>query len=263
MSDLKNISRRNWMSWSAALGLGAATLTVVAADAPDAKRLLEQSDRARGADIPGLSMNGKITEYRSGEVRNSMVLEIASDADNSLVTFVEPARVRGNKMLVRGRNMWFASPDVMKPVPISARQRMLGDASNGDIAVTRYSRDYSPELLTGPEAAITVSGRPVWVLELRAQAPGVAYDRIRYFVDKETLLGLRADFYSLGGDVLKRALMTYDESVNDGEKKSRFISKMEISDAMDGNRKTVLEYSDIKAERVPATVFNLSALTQR
>lgn len=247
--------------------LGALTGPVFAAPdragAPDADRLLAESDRARGGNLAGLRMNSKVTEYQGDSIRNSASLEIVSDTDNSLVTFVEPARVKGNKLLVRGRNMWFASPDVIKPVPISPRQRMLGDAANGDIAVTRYSRDYAPTLVEGAEGEVMVDGNAVWVLDLRAKGAGVAYDRIRYFIDKKTLLGLRSDFYSVGGDVLKRATMRYDATVSDGGQRTRFLSRMEIVDGLDTSKKTVLEYSNITPDQIPASAFNLSDLTRR
>lgn len=243
------------------MGFGAVAQNGAAA--PDADELLARSDRARGGNLAGIRMNSRITEYQGDAVRNTALLEIISDADNSLVTFVEPARVKGNKLLVRGRNMWFASPDVMKPVPISPRQRMLGDAANGDIAVTRYARDYAPTLVQGEDGQATVAGHPVWVLDLQAKGPGVAYDRIRYFVDRKTLLGLRSDFYSVGGDVLKRATMQYDATIDDGGRPTRFVSRMEIVDGLDASKKTVLEYSEITPAQIPASAFNLSELTRR
>ena len=59
-------------------------------------------------------------------------------------------------MLFNDRIIWFVKPGLRRPVSISARQRLSGDAANGDIASTNYARDYEGTL-AGEEA---VNGEP-------------------------------------------------------------------------------------------------------
>ncbi len=250
--------RRTLVRTAAALAL-LTTATAHADPSGNADQILADSDKARGGNLNGVRLKSTITEIKNGTPGTTLHLDVLSDRDNSLVVFTEPPRVRGNKMLIQGRNMWFASQDVIKPVPISPRQRMLGEASNGDIAVTRYSRDYNATL-AGEEI---IDGKPVWVLDLRAKGSGVAYDQVKYFVDKKTLLGLRADFHSVSGDLLKSATMEYGNSVEQKGVRHRFISKIEISDALAANKKTVLEYTAVKTDDIPSATFNLADLTRR
>lgn len=239
------------------LVLGAFTARA-AADVPAADKLLEASDLARGGGLKGIRINSSVTEFKGDKAGTELKIEILSVGDNSLINFVDPPRTRGNKILIQGRNMWFASPDVKKPVAISPRQRMLGQASNGDIATTRYGRDYNATL-AGEEV---IDGRPCWVLDLRAKGTSVAYDRIRYFIDKQSLLGIKAEFFSVSGDVLKVARMEYDNQVKRQGDTVRFVSRMEIADALEASKRTILKYWDIRLDDIASGTFNLTNLTR-
>jgi hypothetical protein len=62
-------------------------------------------------------------------------------ADNaSLAEYLEPLRSKGSRILQVGRNMWFTKPGLRKPVAISPRQRLTGQAAIGDIAATNYTQ---------------------------------------------------------------------------------------------------------------------------
>ena len=228
------------------------------AGAPDPNKLLEQSDMARGGGLKGVQLSSSVTEIRDGQAGSELKLQIQAAATDSLISFTEPPRVRGNRMLMQGRNMWFASPDVRKPVAISPRQRMLGEASNGDIATTNYSRDYDAALV----GEGTVDGRAVWVLDLKAKSGSVAYDRIRYFVDKENALGIKAEYFAVSGNVLKTARIEYDNHVRYNGQTVRFVSRMEIADALEPSKRTVLKYWDVKVNDISSSTLSLANLTR-
>jgi hypothetical protein len=240
-----------------ALVLGACAAHA-AAETQSADKLLVASDLARGGGLKGIRLYSSVTDFKGDKAGTELKLEIQGAGDDSLVNFVDPPRVRGNKILIQGRNMWFASPDVKKPVAISPRQRMLGEATNGDIATTRYGRDYNATL-TGEEV---IDGRSCWVLDLRAKGTSVAYDRIRYFIDKQSQLGVKAEFFSVSGDVLKMARMEYDNKVADQGHTVRFVSRMEISDALEPSKRTVLKYWDIRTDEITSAAFSLANLTR-
>jgi hypothetical protein len=226
--------------------------------APDANKLLEQSDLARGGGLKGVQLSSSVTEIRDGRPGSELKLEIQAAATDSLISFTEPPRVRGNRMLMQGRNLWFASPDVRKPVAISPRQRMLGEASNGDIATTNYSRDYDAALV----GEGTVDGHPVWVLDLKAKAAAVTYDRIRYYIDKEAALGIKAEYFAVSGNVLKTARIEYDNHVRHNGQTVRFVSRMEIADALEPSKRTVLKYWDVKVNDISSATLSLANLTR-
>lgn len=230
------------------------------AQTPDAAAIVRKADQARGGDLDsGVAMESSIVSFKDGKPVRSYTVQIESSGGNSLVVFTEPAFSRGTKMLIRQRNMWFLSNDVKKPVPISPRQRLLGDAANGDIATVNFARDYNAKI-TG-EA--TVEGQVCHVIELTAKTRDTAYDRIVYYVAKDSQLGIKAEYYTVSGKLFKSATMRYENALTIGGRRSPFISRMEISDALDRKQKTVLTYRNPALRTIPPSRFDLQTLMTR
>ncbi len=59
----------------------------------------------------------------------------------SLVLMRSPAE-KGQKLLMLGDDYWLILPKSQRPVRITATQRLLGEASVGDIATMRWAGDY-------------------------------------------------------------------------------------------------------------------------
>jgi hypothetical protein len=237
---------------------GVTPIAVALDAAPSARELLAASDAARGGDNDGLALRSTVTSYRGNEARKSYTLSIEADRLNSVAMFVEPARSKGLKMLVQERNMWFLSPELAKPVPISPRQRLLGEASNGDIATTNYSRDYDATILG--EAPIDEAS--CYVLALKAKEKDVTYDKIVYYIDKKSKLGLKAEYYTLSDKLLKTAAFQYDNTLLSEGKTLPFVSRMEIVDALNAEDKTIIAYSDVQSKKIPPSQFNMRLLMQ-
>ncbi len=223
----------------------------------DAQAIVRKSDQARGGDLDsGMAMQSTIVSLKDGkEVRSYSVL-IESHDGNSLITFTAPAFSRGTKMLMRQRNMWFLSSDVKKPVPISPRQRLLGDASNGDIATVNLARDYTAKI-TG-EA--TVDNLVCHKIELIARTKDTSYDRIVYYVTKADQLGIKAEYYTVSGRLFKTASMRYENKLTVAGRAIPFLSRMEIGDAVDKKQKTVLTYANPQLRSIPPSRFDLQSL---
>jgi len=224
-----------------------------------AEDILKESDYVRGADVDGLSMNSTVTSFKNGKEQKNYAMEIEADQNNTLVTFTAPARSKGIKMLMQERNMWFLSPEVKKPVPISPRQRLLGEANNGDLATTNYSRDYSVNLL----GENTVEGKACYVLELKARDKSVTYDKIVYYLEKETKLGIKAEYFTISGKHFKTAMFQYDNRVKDNGREFNYVSRMEIRDAIASNEVTVLEYKNVERMNIPLSRFDKQELMRR
>lgn len=222
--------------------------------APSPREVLEKSDRARGK-VSGLVWTVQMISVEAGD-RKEETLEVKARNEDSLVTFVDPPRVKGQKLLFSGRNMWFVKPGVSKPVPISPRQKLMGQAANGDIASTNYSGDY--EGVFQPEEA--VQGEPCYVLALTAKNKSVTYDRITYWVSKERLVAVKADFFTVSGKKFKSALFEHKNALNLKGEKIPFVSKMAISDALRPDDVTTLVYSDVVVKELPDSTFNLNLL---
>jgi hypothetical protein len=219
--------------------------------------ILKQSDAARGGGLPGIKWDVKLTAVDGGELLEQG-LTVQARGNDSLVEFFQPPKIKGQKLLTVERNMWFIKPGLRKPTPISARQRLLGQASNGDVAATNYAGDYRAALL-GEDV---ISGENCYRLELTARESQVTYDRIVYWVSKSRRVGVQAEFYTVSGKLFKRALFEYNNQIDYLGQGIPFVSKMVIMDEIDKTQKTTLEYSNIQVSALSDQTFNLQFLTR-
>lgn len=239
----------------------AALVTLVAgfayAEAPSVKGILKYADRARG-NVEGIVWDIAITTNEDGK-ETTRGLNVKVKGSDTLARYTSPPAYNDRMVLMLDRNMWFIRSGLRKPVSISPRQKLMGDAANGDIASTNYADDYTGEL-TGEE---TVRGVACYVLELKAANKNVTYDRIRYWVSKERMVGVQAEFFTLSGKLFKTAEFQYDNRITIGTgEEVPFISKLVIHDAIRKDRVTTLTYSHIRVEPIPDSTFNLNVLVR-
>ena len=232
-----------------------ALLPSLAFAAPDAQTLLERADQARGGGLPGIVWSIHVEPWENGRQREAQTLEVRAVDDASVAETLEPARFRGAKILQVGRNMWLTKTGLAKPIPVSPRQRMTGQASNGDIAATNYAADYNATL-AGEE---TINGEACLVLELTAKHKRVTYDRVRYWVSKKREVAVKAEFYSLSGKLLKTALFEYGQEIRFEGRRIPFVSRMLIRDALTDDH-TDMRYEGARVRKVPDSDFELGQM---
>lgn len=225
--------------------------------APEAADLLRQADRARGAIAGGVTWEATVDTVED-DAANKIDYQIKVKGDDALVEATGPARNKGELMLFNDRNLWFFKPGIKKPVSISPRQKLLGQAANGDIASTNYYRDYDGKVV-GEEP---INGKNCWRLDLKAKAKNVTYDGIRYWIDQKDRLGVKAEFLTVGGDVFKSATFDYSNEMQLDGKKMPFISKMTIVDALKKTNQTTINYRNPKAAAFPDAIFNINNLVR-
>jgi outer membrane lipoprotein-sorting protein len=219
------------------------------------KELLKASDRARGSLDSGLTWDSEVTTVEDGET-SVRKFKIKAKGVNANVEALEPSRNKGEIYLFNDRTMWFFKPSLKKPVAISSRQKLTGQAANGDIASTQYARDYTPKL----ERTETIKGEKVYVLMLKAKANNLTYDKIRYWVSDKTKRAIKAEYLTLQGKPFKRATLEYGNKLNVKGKKIDFVSKMEIVDAKIPKNKSIIRYINPRLEEHKENLFNVNNL---
>ena len=176
---------------------------------------------------------------------------VAVKAGKAMARTMEPKRYQGEKVLIAARSMWFLKPGLRKPVTISPQQRLVGEASNGDIAAVQYAREYTPAWL----GEAVVDGAPCYKLRLSAADVSATYSTIIYYIDKKTLLGTKAEFMTSGDTVFKSATFAYANRVAADGKEIPFISSMRIVNASFPDRYSELVYSAIQKTSTPDSTF--------
>lgn len=219
--------------------------------------LLKASDRFRGGLTEGITWDVQLDSVENGTASSREFAVKAKDHD-AYVSATSPARNQGEIYLLKDRDMWFFKPSLKKPVAVSSRQKLSGQAANGDIASTHYSRDYTATI----EKTETLNGAKVHVLMLKAKATNLTYDQIRYWIEDKSKMAVKAEFLTLQGRVFKIGVMEYENEIKVGSERFPFVSKLTITDAKYPDNKSVLIYKKPKIKNLPTSLFNISDLSR-
>lgn len=225
------------------------------AETVNTKKILEYSDRTRGGIQEGLEWTVKLKSVDEGDTTEREFF-IKNKVDDSYVESKAPQKFKGEVFVFNGRTFWFFKTGLRKPVAISARQKLSGVASNGDIASTNYVRDY----IATYEKNEPINNEDCYLLHLKSKAPDTTYDQINYWISKKSGLALKADFLSLSGKVLKSAFFTYNNKIVYKGTTYPFVSEMKIVDSKNIQNQSILAYSPPKVKNHPASLFNVNNL---
>jgi len=218
--------------------------------------ILKKSDEARG-NADGIEWEIAMNSIESGR-EQQRTIKVSARSFNSLAEFLAPANVKGQKMLMVDRNMWFVKPGLSKAVPISPRQKLLGSAANGDIASTNYAGDYKISHVSDGMA----NKEPCYLFDLTAIDKKATYDSIKYWISKDRLIGVKAEFYTVSGKMFKTAVFEYKNSISIEGEPRPFISRMVITNAIIKEDVTTMNFRKVSFKKIPDSMFNLNLLVK-
>lgn len=185
-----------------------------AQSSPSAQEIITRSDEIRNPKEP-FQVTLQLTEYINGAARNETTLTVysklagVSEKYRNLVRYAEPPRDRGKGVLMDGTLMWFYDPASRTSVRISPEQRLVGQASQGDVVTVNLARDYAARFLGSAEGETIQDAdkvaRNCWHLELVPRSSDAIYAKAEYWVEKNSFHPIKGKFYSDSGRVLKIA----------------------------------------------------------
>ena len=222
--------------------------------APSADEILAASDAIRN---PGraFSVTVTLTEFQNGKQVDSNTLTSYSRTQqggqfSSLVRFVLPARDAGKLMLKNGNDMWFYDPTNKATVRLSPQQRLLGQASNGDVATVNLAKDYRATLEGEEEIQDGErKTRMAHKLALAAVSPDVTYANIEMWVDAENNRPIKARFFAESSRLLKTVYYRRFQSQLGAERPTESV----IIDGLNPQAVTLMRFSDYVARAIPDT----------
>jgi len=234
------------LAWLAACG-------ATAFGAPDPQALLAASDTIRNPARP-FSIGVAITEYTNGKQSDSNALQVYSKADasngqfRSLIRFTAPARDADKLMLKAGNDLWFFDPASKASIRISPQQRLLGQASNGDVVTVNFAAAYRATL-EGEEEVSDGDRQPrrCHKLVLTPTAADVTYQGVEMWLDTGNQRPVKARFYSESRQLLKTAFYRRWRD----ELGSSRPTEVVIIDGLNPNLVTVMRYADFSAREIP------------
>jgi len=232
------------------------------AAAPSAHEIIVAADAVRNPGT-GFRLIDTLVEYRNGQPVNRVILVVYSKADaasgqyRTLVRFLDPARDRDKTILKSGNILWFYDPAARASVRISPQQRLMGQASNGDVVTVNLHRDYAATI----ESEETINDadrqpRACWRLSLRATDDSVTYWRIEYWVEKDTFHPIRGRFFSESDRLLKIAYYRTYKEINGRLRPTETL----IADGLDSSLVTRMTASGVEAREIPESWFTRNYL---
>lgn len=225
--------------------------------APDAQALLVASDAIRNPSQP-FKVTVTLVEFEKGQqVDTTTLTSFARTMDNSgqfatLVRFVEPARDVGKLMLKNGKDLWFYDPGTKSSVRISPQQRLMGEASNGDVITVSFARDYkaayvAEETITDGERKERKSHK----LALTASSDDATYASVELWIDADNKRPIKARFLADSGRLLKTVYYRKFQPQLGADRPTETV----IIDGLNPQQVTLVRLSDFAARNIPTTWF--------
>ncbi|MBX3607599.1 MAG: outer membrane lipoprotein-sorting protein [Piscinibacter sp.] len=230
----------------------AAALAALAAGlshAQDVGALLKAADRYRlngenmqvETQVSVMNADGSLDKERRYTV-------FAQAGHQSLVLMRSPAE-RGQKVLMLGDDFWLLMPGSQRPLRITPMQKLLGDASTGDIATLSWADDYTGHL--AGEEPCGEPAQPCLHLSLQATRKGVTYQRIELWLGKARHEPVRADLYVQSDKLAKQALFVLDHPGAPTQ-----VTAMRLRDQLANRKETHVRYLERRPRSVPESWLN-------
>ncbi len=226
---------------------------VQASEQPTANEIMEGIDRVRNPGQPYRVVMA-LTEYANGKPRDrdGLIIYAKQDAQSrqfsNLVRYAEPPRDAGKMVLFKGKDLWFYDPNSKASIRISPQQRLMGQASEGDVLSVNLARDYTAKIV-GDETLQDAdhNNRDCWHLDMIATTPEAVYNHVEYWAERGTYHPIKGKFYSDSGRLLKIAYYhNYREQA--GELRP---AQVILIDAVNSNLATTIDYSDYRFQDIP------------
>ncbi len=172
----------------------------------------------------------------------------------SLVVMLSPSE-KGQKILMLGDKFWILMPKSRRPIRITPMQKLLGEASTGDIATLNWHEDFSAEFIQNSE--LLADKNQYDVLLLTSKRKGATYYRIKLWLQKNSHKPSKAELYVKSGKLAKIARF----KIGKIKGQERVVS-MILEDRIKKNRKTIIHYQSMKKYTLPKKYFNPSYLVK-
>lgn len=223
-----------------------------------ALELLSHIDSLRGYQGEGFQFTLANISFKNNKQKSKNQLQVKVLNDSALVDFLAPARSKGRKILKQGQNMWLRFPRARNVLRVSAAQRLLGEASNGDITGTNFSIDYQPTDLSQSQIIINEQTIDVHQLNLESKHDKTTYQKVVFYLNSETNLPIRGDFYARSGKLAKQAFYTKFKEF-DGELK---VHRMRLDNPLVAGSYTWMSFDNYQKMPLSEAIFHKDALSR-
>ena len=221
------------------------------AQAIDGNALLQEIDRRLQPE--SYEMYRKLINIEPDGDRKEFVLyTVKKGKDNVVALFLDPTSEKGRSSLRQGENMWLYIPNVGKPIRITSLQSVVGGVfNNSDLLRLDYSTEYDVENVKQEEGK--------YILDLKAKARNVAYDRLKMWVDQQARVPLTIEAYAASGMLIKTLRYSKLKDFGNGLKRPAML---ETDSPLYRGYKSVMLFDGIKERKFNDEVFTLNYMSR-
>jgi len=228
------------------------SLSAIAADGGRIPALLKQADTYRLAMDSG-RIDTEVRSFKAGVPDKTRLYAVYLKSGHRSLVLFRTASERGQKMLMLGDDYWLMMPSSQRPLRITAMQKLLGEASTGDIATMTWHDDYD-----GTQSGEgTIDGVPCIRLDLAGQRKGVSYPRVVLYLAKKDNHPVQAELYVASDKLAKLARFTLGDV--DGR---RQVTVMTLIDHLQKDRTTEVHYLSRTDRTLSDDYFNPAFLVR-
>ncbi len=237
---------------TATFGMGA----LPALAAQNANAILTKADAIRNPQTT-FAVDVSLVNYERGRAAEQTKVTTYSRPTGqqfqTLVHIDAPAADRGKILLRNGNILWLYDPSSKASVRISPRQRLLGNASNGDVVSSNLVGDYSAKL-AGQETIVDgdKKQRDCNKLMLKQATKSAPYSAVEFWTDASTHQPVKGKYFTKSGKLIKVAWYRKRKSLMGASRPTEIV----IADGFDPNKVTVMTMGRYRAQNIPETWFN-------
>jgi hypothetical protein len=246
-------------------------LLAATVQAQDVTALLKDADRFR-MSADNLQVDTQVQVFNTdGTPDKERRYTVFAQAGRQSLVLMQSAAEKGQKVLMLGDDFWLLMPGSQRPMRITPMQKLLGDASTGDIATMSWVGDYTATLAgeepcaadAGPDAKVEdkkqeksglgaqPNSKVCYRLNLVASRKGVTYQRIELWLGKQRHEPVRASLYVQSDKLAKQARFVMDSA-----SAPTTVSAMALVDQLSNKKETRVTYLGRKEKTVPAEWLN-------
>jgi hypothetical protein len=222
-------------------------LIALQAHAQGMSDLLKAADRYR-VSAANMQVETQINTFNAdGSPDKERRYTVFAQANHQSLVLMQSPAEKGQKVLMLGDDFWLLMPNSQRPLRITPMQKLLGDASTGDIATLSWADDYTAQLV-GEESCDAV---PCTHLTLSAARRGVSYQRIELWIGKARREPIKADLYVQSDKLAKQARFVMDKP-----QAPTAVAEMVLLDQLSNHKETRVRYLSRKERSVPEAWLN-------
>jgi outer membrane lipoprotein-sorting protein len=223
----------------------------ISAYALDGAEILRQADKNLNPD--SFESYRKLINIEPDGTKKEFVLYTVKKGPDKMVSmFLSPASEKGRSTLRLDENMWFFIPNVGKPIRITSLQSVVGGVfNNSDILRLDYSSEYNVEKMEEEDG--------LYLLHLKAKTNGIAYDKLKMWVDKKAIVPTTIECYAASDMLIKTIRYKQPTDFGNGVVRPAVI---ETDSPLYKGYKSAMIYAKINPKELADEVFTINYLSR-